>query len=186
MPAQPTWRNLTQSSRFPTTTAGGQSACLSQALRQEGGVTPCGPAELLWRKARSAAERAHEVGEIAEPNIERDVADRERFLGKQPCRTLQPAANQILMRGHAEDLGEGAQEVKRTDTGDPRDPVEIDLLVGMHVDPGGRVDCTSAVGGRSTRDVRGSIRQYLPEAGYEQESHFMTPHVGLTADGGLG
>ena len=68
--------------------------------------------EGAWRQAGGAAEGANEIREIVEAAIERNIGDGAFALGEQPCRALQAAADEILMRRDAERLGERAQEVE--------------------------------------------------------------------------
>ena len=56
-------------------------------------------------------EGAHEVGEVAEPYAVGDVGDGSGVVGQQARRAAQPGADQVVMRGHPEDLGEEPQEV---------------------------------------------------------------------------
>src|SRR5437868_1509378 len=66
----------------------------------------CSLAEAARRDTGGAVEGADEIGEIAEADIEGDVGDRPAVLGKQARGVTQAAAQQILMRCHAEAAGE--------------------------------------------------------------------------------
>src|SRR5437763_15128332 len=73
------------------------------------------PAELPGRDAGGAVEGADEVREIAEADLERDVGDLPLLVAEQPGRAPQPAADEILVRRHAEHAAEQPQEVVRAE-----------------------------------------------------------------------
>jgi hypothetical protein len=80
-------------------------------------------------------EGAHEVGQVAEPDIERHLGDRPRIVGQQARCPAEPGANQVLVRGHAQDPCEESQEMKRAEPELPGYGLEIDRLVRVRVDP---------------------------------------------------
>src|SRR4029077_7570328 len=101
--------------------------------------------EVSRRNSSGTMKRAHEVGEIGEPDIERDIGDGASVVGQQPRRMAQPGANQILVWCHAENLGEQPQKVKRAETRLPRGALEIDRLMRMRVDPERRLHRAAAI-----------------------------------------
>src|SRR5215469_1828715 len=66
----------------------------------------CSLAKASRRYSGGAMKRAHEVGEVAESNVEGYVGNRPAAVCKETCRVAQPGANQVLMRGDSQDLGE--------------------------------------------------------------------------------
>jgi hypothetical protein len=57
-------------------------------------------------------ERAHEVREITEPDVERDIGDRPGTFSEQACRMPQPRAHQVLVRCDTKNFCEEPQKVK--------------------------------------------------------------------------
>ena len=104
--------------------AGGQSDLEKIALPTRG------LSKLPWRHAGSPMKRAHEVRQVAETRVEGDLGDRPVTVGELPCRTAQARAHEVLMRGHAEDLVEYAQEVERTQSRSVGKLVEAQALAG--------------------------------------------------------
>src|SRR5262249_21702294 len=86
------------------------------------------------RHAGGTAKGAHEIGEIAEADIERDVSHRPRIVGAQARGAAPARADQILVRRHAEHLREQTQEVERAHARFFRRPGEIDRLVTGFID----------------------------------------------------
>src|SRR4029453_120490 len=86
-------------------------------------------AEPPRRDTSGPTERAHEVREVAAPGLQRDVGDRAGVVREQARGVAQPGSDQVLMRRHAEDVGEDPQEVKRADPDLSRHAVEVDRLV---------------------------------------------------------
>src|SRR5215813_864839 len=78
-------------------------------------IAPGQPAEPSGRDPGGAVEGAHEVREVTESDVERDVRDRASVVGQEARRVAEPAADQVLMRCHAEDAGKDSQEVERTE-----------------------------------------------------------------------
>ena len=70
-------------------------------------------------------KRAHEIGEIGEADVERDVGDRRVSSASRRAACRSRAAHQVLMRCHAEHAGEQAQEVKGADPRLARCALEI-------------------------------------------------------------
>ena len=133
-------------------------------------IAPGSPAEAPGRDSGGAVEGAHEVRDVAEADVERDVRDRSSVAGQEACRAAEPAADQILVRSHAEDAGEDSQEVKRAQPGRARHRLEIDDLVRVSIDPQRRV----ADGARRCRlvwiadllpnELAGDIRAMIDQA----------------------
>src|SRR5215471_13226944 len=92
-------------------------------------VSFCRLAKPSRRYPGGAMKRAHEVGEVAESNVEGYIGNRPAAVCQETGRVAQPGANQVLMRCHSEDLGEKAKEVKGAEPSPARDVVEIDRLV---------------------------------------------------------
>src|SRR5262245_11684730 len=80
-------------------------------------ITPSQAAEPSGRDSGGAVERAHEVREVTESDVEGDVRDRAFVAGQEARRAAEPAADQVLVRCHAEDTGEDPQEVKWAEPG---------------------------------------------------------------------
>src|SRR5450432_1714863 len=57
-------------------------------------------------------KRAHEVGEIAETDGERDVRDGPRGTRQEARGAVEPGADDVTDAGHAEDPAEDAKKVK--------------------------------------------------------------------------
>jgi len=114
-------------------------------VRERAALAPRRLPESPWRNARGAVEGADEVREIAEADVERDLGDRPCILGEEASRAPEPGAHQVLVRSHAEDLPEEAQEVERAEPDFGRGPPEIDGLLRASVDPERRLDRTAAV-----------------------------------------
>src|SRR5882724_11432442 len=85
----------------------------AEALLENLAISFRRPAKPARRDSGSAMKGAHEVGEIAEPDVEGDVGDRAGALRQKARRAAQPRAHQVLVRRHAEDLCEEPQEMKR-------------------------------------------------------------------------
>ena len=78
-------------------------------------IAACRLAEPARGNTGGAMERAHEVRQVAEADVERDVADRARFIGEESRRASQPRADQVLVWRHAEHGREDAQEALLAD-----------------------------------------------------------------------
>src|SRR6058998_565180 len=100
------------------------------------------------RDAGRAVERADEVRQIAEPDVERDVGDRRGAVGQEPCGTAEPGPHEILMRRDAEHAREDSEEMKRAQACLARGPIEIDRFVRMLAHPQCGLHGAAAIAGR--------------------------------------
>src|SRR3989449_7107089 len=80
-------------------------------------IAPGSPAEASGREPGGAVEGAHEVRDVTEADVERDVGDRSSVAGQEARRAAEPAADQVLVRSHAEGVGEDPQEVEPAQPG---------------------------------------------------------------------
>ena len=80
-------------------------------------------------------EASYEVGEISEPDIERNLGNRLFALAQQTRRVTQPRADQILVRGHAENTLKETQKMKGTEPNHAGGIVEINRLTRIHIYP---------------------------------------------------
>ena len=103
-------------------------------------------AESARRDPRRAVECAHEVGEVGEPDVQRDIGDRALFVGQKPCGAPQPRANEILVRRHAKRVGKDAQEVEWTHARGPCCIAELNFAARVRIDPAGRLDRAAPIG----------------------------------------
>ena len=122
-------------------------------------------------------EGAHEVREVAEPDVEGDVGDRARVLGQQARRVAQAGAHQILVRRHAEHLREEPQEVERAEPGLRGRALEVDRLVRVRVDPERRLDRAAAIARRRLRRSPLPPGDDLDEAGREGDAQLVEADV---------
>src|SRR5215510_9255154 len=119
------------------TSVGGGSSCQErpQSFLEDLAIAFCRPTEGSGRHASRAMKSAHEVRQVGKADVERDVGDGPRVIGEQACRSPQPAAHQVLMRGDAEDAGKEPQEMKRADPSNAGGAFEIDRLTGVRIQP---------------------------------------------------
>jgi len=101
------------------------SSCLPEASRRNTGC---------------AMERAYEIGQITETDIECNIGNGLGLVGQQARCMTQPRADQVLVRGNAEHACEKPQEMKCTQAGLFRCTLQIDRLIGMRVHPERRFD----------------------------------------------
>ena len=130
-------------------------------------------------------EGAHEVGQVAEPDIERHLGDRLRVAGQQAGGPAQTGTDQILVRSDAEDAREKPQEVKRAEPELPGRALEIDGLVRVRVDPECGFDRAAAV---ACPGFRGSLLpsgEDFDEARREQHTEFVEANFAPTLGGRL-
>lgn len=80
-------------------------------------------------------ESTHEVREVAEADLDRDVGDRPGVVVEQTRRVAQPRADQILVWCHTEDFGEQSQEMKWAQARLRCGVFQRDGLVRVSVDP---------------------------------------------------
>jgi hypothetical protein len=78
-------------------------------------LAPGGLAKAPGRHAAGPMEGPREIGEVGEPDLEGDVGDRPPIVGEEALGVAQTAADDVLVRGHAEHAGEDAQEVERAE-----------------------------------------------------------------------
>ena len=90
-------------------------------------------------------ERAYEIGEIPEPDIERDIGDRTAMLGQQTGGMAQSGADQILVWRYPEHPPEEPQKVEGAEPGLARGAVQVEGLVRMLVNPERRLHCTPPI-----------------------------------------
>src|SRR5262245_36749783 len=126
-------------------------AARAQPFLENLAIAPGNPAETSGREPGGAVEGAHEVRDVAEADVERDVRDRSSVDGQEGRRAAEPAADQVLVRSHAEDAGEDSQEVKRAQPGLARHRLEIDGLVRVGIDPERRLHRAAAITSRCGR-----------------------------------
>jgi hypothetical protein len=96
-------------------------------------------------------ECAYEIGEITEPDVERDIGDRTATLGQQTGRMAQSGADQILVRRYPEHPREEPQKVEGAEPDLARCTVQIKGLVRMLVNPKRRLDCAPPITRASLR-----------------------------------
>ena len=106
----------------------------SRACRKPRGETPAA----RW-KVRTKLERSPKPTSKATSVIGRVV------VGEQARGAAQARADQVLVRRHAEHLGEEPQEVEGAEPGLARRALEVDRLVRVRVDPERRLDRAAAV-----------------------------------------
>ena len=131
-------------------------------------------------------EGAHEVRDVTEADVERDVRDRSSVAGQKARRAAEPAADQVLVGSHAEDAGEDSQEVKRAQPGLARHRLEIDGLVRVGIDPQRRVDRAAAITSRCGRVPPLRPRDHVDDAGGEPHADFVEADVAPPLDDRLG
>ena len=136
-------------------------------------------AEPARRHAGGAMKRAHEIREIAEADVERDIADRTRIVSEKSRGAAQAGADQILMRRHAEHAREHAQEMECAETGIVRGAIEIERLVRAIVDAKRGLDRAAAVARVHAASVAFAAGDGLDETAREQEPGFVQANVAL-------
>jgi len=104
-----------------------------------------GGAKTPWRHSSRPMECSHEIGQVAEPDIECHLGNRPGVFGQQAGRPAQPGADQVLMRGHAEDFCEKPQKMERTEPELRGGALEVDRLARVCVDPSRRLHRAAAV-----------------------------------------
>ena len=90
-------------------------------------------------------ERADEVRQVAETDVEGNLGDGTFVVGQQARGVTQPRTDEVLMRGDAEHQRKEPQEMKRTEAGFDGGIVEADWLVRMRVYPERGFDRAAAV-----------------------------------------
>jgi len=123
-------------------------------------------------------EGAYEIGEIAEPDVQCDVGNRPAAVGEHSRRPAQTGADQVLVRGDAEDFCEGPQEVKGADPYQARRAFEIDRIAGMSVDPERGFHRAAAIARRGLRPFSLAPGDDVDEARREDQPHFVEVEVG--------
>jgi hypothetical protein len=106
---------------------------------------PCDLAEAARRDAGGTVEGAHEIRQIAEADIECDIADRPIVGRESAGGAAQARTQQVLMRRHADDARKQSQEMKGTQPRLTRGTVEIDGLVRVRIEPERCFDRTPAI-----------------------------------------
>jgi hypothetical protein len=106
---------------------------------------PRGLPEAARRDAGGAMKRAYEIRQVGKADIQCDIADRPIVRRQRPRGAAEPRPHEVLMRRHTDDAGEQAQEMKRTQAGLPRCPLEVDRLVCIRVEPHRGLDRTPAI-----------------------------------------
>src|SRR5438552_8323815 len=94
---------------------------------------------------------AHEVRQVAEADVERDVGDRALAFRQEAGGAAHARADEILVRRYAEHVGEEPQEVKGAEAALASRALEIDLLIGVALDPEGGVDRAATIARRRRR-----------------------------------
>ena len=80
-------------------------------------------------QADHSMKGAHEVRQVPEADIERDVGDRGRIVGEPARRVSKTGADQVLMWRDAEHAGEHAQEMEDAEPHLPGHDLEVEGLV---------------------------------------------------------
>src|SRR4029450_6219372 len=88
------------------------------------GVKPLPPSSPLSVLPRAhpelCPERAREIGRVPETAVERDIEDAARLPHQTHSRMTESSAEHVLMRRHAGEVSECAQEVIRAEAGSAR------------------------------------------------------------------
>ncbi len=90
-------------------------------------------------------ECAYEIGEITEPDVERDIGDRTATLGQQTGRMAQSGTDQILVRRYPEHPREQPQKVEGAEPDLARRTFQVKGFVRMLVNPERRLDCAPPI-----------------------------------------
>jgi len=143
------------------------------------------PAKFSRRDTGGAMERAYEIGEVAEPDIERDIGDRTGALGQQTGRMAQSGADEILVRGYPEHPREEPQKVKGAESNLSRCAFQIKGLVRVLVNPKCRLHGAPPIPRAGLRGTAFSPRDDLDEAGGEHDSDFVETDGARALGGGL-
>src|SRR5262249_16908574 len=98
----------------------------------------------------------------------------------------QPAAHQILVRRHTENIHEDAQKVERAQPRLVCRAVEINWLMSVRVDPQRRFDSAEAIARSRLRRIFRSPRDDLDKAGRQQQADFGEPKIAAARGGRLG
>src|SRR5688572_7799953 len=117
----------------------------AEAVLENLAVAARGTPERAGRDARGATEAAHEVGEVGETDVERDVGDGPVIVGQQPRGMAQAAAHEVLVRRDAEHGGEEAQVVPGAEAGTLGLRGQVDGGSGMRIEPERRLDGTPSI-----------------------------------------
>src|SRR5262249_904948 len=143
-------------------------------------------AEATGRDPGRAVEGAHEVREVTESDVERDVRDRAFVAGQEARGVAEAAADQILVRRHADDVGEDSQEVERAEPGLARHCFEIERLVRVRIDPERRFQRAPAVTALSPRALSLHTGDHVDDAGGEQHPDLIEAGVAPSLGNRLG
>src|SRR5262245_24002898 len=107
----------------------------TQPVLENIAVAPGRSPERPGRHPGRPMERPHEVGQVTEPDVERDVRNRPGLVGQQAGGVTEPRADEVLMGCQPQYAREDAQEVKATQPGLSSRAVEIQRLVRVRVHP---------------------------------------------------
>jgi len=90
-------------------------------------------------------KRAHEIRQVTESNLERNIADAPVGVGEKLGSSAKARPHEILMRGEPRYSRKQPQKVKRTHARQCGDLLESQWLTGMGVDEQGGLDGAPAV-----------------------------------------
>ena len=86
------------------------------------------------------------------------------------------------MRGDAEDLAEGAQEMEGGEARVARRVLEVDRLIGVGIDPERRLDRAPPLAGSGTARLSRTPRDDLGEACREEHAELVEAEVAAAVD----
>jgi len=130
-------------------------------------------------------KRPHEVRQIAEADVVRDVGNRPIARRKQAGGAAQARPEQILMRRRADDRREEPEKMKRAETGGRGGGLEIDRLVEMILEPQRDVDRAPPIPCARRKRRRLRARRPFGEARGEGQRELVDAGAGVPVHGGL-
>ena len=101
--------------------------------------------EMPRRNPGDAMEAAHEIRQVGETGLQRNVGYRAFLAGEHARGPAQACAQQILVRRDPDHTREHAQEMPRAQAGLRRGCFEVDVLVRVLVEPQRALDGTASV-----------------------------------------
>jgi hypothetical protein len=127
-------------------------------------------------------ERAHEVREIAEANLERDLRDCWGSVSEQARRMSKPAAHQVLMWCHSENRCEQTKKVERAHANFIRNSLKIEKFVRVCFNQEGRLHRAPAIACRRRCSSVRSTGRNLDEAGGQAHAHLIGAQITTALD----